>query len=391
MARRTGALTTRAPGRVASSHRVAWVALTLVVAAVHGCVAERLGNELADLHSDADTPARLQVAYVREMALSAPPPSAMPAGVPGTSPKPRRVAAAAATGLAASAASAASAKERHGPAAAERPEADENAEALASAAAASAASAAAVTGALDASSSASPLPSAAGASAPPGGFEWPASTRLSFVLTGNFRGPVQGSAQVEWIRIGSHYQVHLDLHVGPSFAPLVTRQLTSDGEITAAGLTPRSFVQDTQVVLQARNQVAIAFGPDGVVLPNGERHAAVAGVQDTASQFVQLAYLFGTRPELLHVGGSIELPVAMPRQIDKVTYDMVGEETLTTDFGPVATLHLKPRFDPKPGELSAESWVAPQLRYLPVRIRIRQDAQTYVDLMIERRPELAAP
>ena len=33
-------------------------------------------------------------------------------------------------------------------------------------------------------------------------------------------------------------------------------------------------------------------------------------------------------------------------------------------------------------------WFAPQLRYLPVRIRIQQDAENYIDLLIAKRPEL---
>jgi hypothetical protein len=36
-------------------------------------------------------------------------------------------------------------------------------------------------------------------------------------------------------------------------------------------------------------------------------------------------------------------------------------------------------------------WVAPSLQYLPVRLLIRQDAETYIDLLIERLPEQAAP
>ena len=41
-------------------------------------------------------------------------------------------------------------------------------------------------------------------------------------------------------------------------------------------------------------------------------------------------------------------------------------------------------------ELTAELWIAPELRFLPVRIRIEQDASTYVDLMIAKKPEIAA-
>ena len=32
-------------------------------------------------------------------------------------------------------------------------------------------------------------------------------------------------------------------------------------------------------------------------------------------------------------------------------------------------------------------WFAPSLQYLPVRIRIRQDAEVFVDLMIEKLPQ----
>jgi hypothetical protein len=35
-------------------------------------------------------------------------------------------------------------------------------------------------------------------------------------------------------------------------------------------------------------------------------------------------------------------------------------------------------------------WVAPTLQYLPVRILIRQSAETFVDLNIEKLPEQAA-
>ena len=51
------------------------------------------------------------------------------------------------------------------------------------------------------------------------------------------------------------------------------------------------------------------------------------GLQDAASQFVQLTYLFSTRPELLRVGGSVELPLALPRSVDRWIYDVVEEET----------------------------------------------------------------
>jgi Protein of unknown function (DUF3108) len=249
----------------------------------------------------------------------------------------------------------------------------------------------AVSGAASAAAQAvAALPAPAASDAAPAGFEWPASTRVSYLLTGNYRGEVNGTAQVEWIRAGSRYQVHLDLVVGPSIAPLITRSMSSDGEITAEGLSPRRYDQDTKVVLRERNRVSIGFEPGAVVLANGDRRDTVPGVQDTASQFVQLMYVFSTRPDRLRIGNTVDIPLALPHKVDVWTYDVVEEEVLATPFGPLPAIHLRPKRVLRPGELSAEIWFAPQLRYFPVRIRIHQDAETFIDLMISKRPEMGS-
>jgi hypothetical protein len=73
------------------------------------------------------------------------------------------------------------------------------------------------------------------------------------------------------------------------------------------------------------------------------------------------------------------------------TYDVIGHELLATRFGAIDTLHVKPRREARAGgDLVAEMWIAPTLQYLPVRILIRQDADTYVDLLISKLPLQAA-
>jgi len=212
---------------------------------------------------------------------------------------------------------------------------------------------------------------------------------MTYLLTGNYRGEVSGSAQVEWIRSGSQYQVHVDFIVGPKFAPLITQRSSSDGEITAAGLAPRRYDQDITFLTNARPRQTVLFDAGGVVLANGDVQPSLPGLQDTASQFVQLTWVFSTRPEMLRVGGSVDIPLALPKKIAVWTYDVVEEEVLNTPFGPLTGIHLKPRHtDQKAGSLSVEMWMAPQLRYLPVRLRFEQDAQTYVDLMISKPPEI---
>jgi hypothetical protein len=255
-----------------------------------------------------------------------------------------------------------------------------------------------VDGPAEATANAEAPPIAAPASSPPASaaapaFEWPPSTRVTYKLSGNYRGEVHGDARVQWVRLGERYQVHLDVAIGPSFAPLMARRMTSDGVLGDAGLVPRTYDEVTKLPFQSPRRLTMTFAPQAITLANGSLRETIPGVQDTASQFVQLTWIFTTRPDLLKVGNAITVPLALPRRVDHWIYDVVAEERLDTPLGPLDTFHLKPRrseLRPR-GELSAEIWFAPTLQYLPVRIRIQQDADTFVDLVMEAAPMQAAP
>lgn len=378
--------------------RVGLALLGAVVLALHAWLADQVGALLVDVGNDAAMPPRIEVAYVRELEL-APPPVVAPAVPPAPSP-PRRVTRPA---PAASAASAPAPKVEQVAAAplvdpapevatpeATTPEPQAAEEAAASAPEPAAAAASAVVPTLIAQAASAPEPAAAASAAE--SFDWPPSTRLRYELSGNVRGEVHGDAQVEWVRSGTRYQVHLDVTVGLPIAPLMTRRMSSDGDLGPEGLTPRRYDEDTKVAFRPRRRVTMVFGPDVVLLPDGRRLPRWPGLQDTASQFVQLSWMFTLNPQRLRVGNTIEFGLALPRSVDRWVYDVLAEEPVYTPFGEVPSFHLKPRRLSRPGnELRAEIWFAPQLRYLPVRIRIEQDADTYVDLVLARRPEIAGP
>lgn len=329
-------------------------------------------------------PQRIEVAFVRELAPAAPPP---PPVVVRQAPTPQRKVAPKAV-AAASAASAAPLEAPDAAALAEAAPPDAAASQPALAAAADAPDAAA----SDASAvaAAAPPASAASAAAPAPAFEWPPSTRLSYKLHGNYRGEVVGAAQVEWVHVGTRYQVHLDVWVGAQAAPLVGRRMTSDGEVGPQGLTPKLYDEETRVLFSQLRRRSIVFDGERVLLPGGKQAPQLDGMQDAASQFVQLTWLFTTQPQLLRVGQRIEIPLALPTNVDRWSYEVVDEETLATPFGPLPTYHLKPRRELRSNrDLVADAWFAPSLQYLPVRLLIRQDEATYVDLMLERLPQQA--
>jgi hypothetical protein len=331
-------------------------------------------------------PPRIDAAFVRTLAPAEPPPAASVATAAAPKPRPRRAR------VAAPAASAASAAEVPAPAeaAASEPLRAEPVEVVTATATPPLPEPAIV-------ATSAPLP-AASASAPAAStsatrFEWPPSTRLTYRLAGNYRGEVHGNARVQWVRQGERYQVQLDVTVGPSFAPLMARNMTSDGELGEAGLVPRRYDEATKLPFQSPRRVTMLFTPQTVTLANGSTREALPGVQDTASQFVHLTWLFTTQPQLLRVGNRVSVPLALPRRMDHWVYEVAAEERLYTPVGELDTFHLKPRrVQDKPrGELSAEIWFAPSLQYLPVRIRIQQDADTFVDLMMDAAPLQAAP
>ncbi len=218
------------------------------------------------------------------------------------------------------------------------------------------------------------------------GPEWPRSTRLRYHVTGHFRGPVHGDAEVEWLRQGVRYQVRLKLQIGPSLAPFASRELLSDGVITPAGISPRRYDESTRLLLGQPRRLTLQIDEQELRLANGRRLPAPPGVQDSASQFVHLAWLLLTERVPAEAGTLIELPLALPLSLQPWRYEIVGRERLESSIGQLDTWHLRPQGVNAPGALLAEVWLAPQLQYLPVQILIRQNEETWVQLTLREPP-----
>ncbi|HSH90643.1 MAG TPA: DUF3108 domain-containing protein [Ramlibacter sp.] len=223
-----------------------------------------------------------------------------------------------------------------------------------------------------------PTPVAA-ASAPAAGSldSWPADTRLNYRLGGNYRGELHGSARVQWQRQDEKYQTRIDIDL-TLFGGIV---LTSQGEVTPTGLAPRAYEE-----LRRSGPRVVRMNESAITFNDGRTAPRPAGVQDTASQFVELSHRFSSGLEVLEVGRSVSFWVARPGAVDLWTYDIVEREVLqTSGLGPVEAFHLKPRPIANPrGNITAEMWFAPSLQYLPIRIKVNLGDNAYVDLMVEK-------
>jgi hypothetical protein len=219
---------------------------------------------------------------------------------------------------------------------------------------------------------------------------WPAATRLSYVVTGYYRGDLHGSARVQWQREGdtgatgaanTRYQVQLDLYA----LGFTLFTMTSQGELGTQGLSPKVYEER-----RPGGARRVWFEGDLLRLDDGRKVPLPALAQDTASQFVELGHRFSTGREVLQVGREVAIWLARPGGVDLWTYDVVGEETLRAgELGNISAFRLKPRPLANPrGNVMAEIWFAPSLQFLPVRVRIsmglEQGSETFVDLLVER-------
>ena len=216
----------------------------------------------------------------------------------------------------------------------------------------------------------------AAASAADAGAGWPSNTRLSYVVGGYYRGDLHGNAHVQWQREGERYQVQLEVSLGW----LAQFTMTSQGLVTPGRLMPEVF--EEEIGAARRN---VRFTPQDLLFMNGVRQPRPEGVQDTASQFVELTHRFASATEPLSVGQSVTFWMARPGGADEWTYDVLELETLSTPrHGALPAFHLKPRPLAHPrGPITAELWFAPTLQYLPVRIKINLGEQTWIDLLVE--------
>ena len=244
-----------------------------------------------------------------------------------------------------------------------------------------AAAASSVTASASAAETAAPV---AGPVRPP--FEWPPSTRLTYTLTGE-RGQgrhIYGKSTVEWRREGSRYQVQFDVHI----SPLIDQHMYSEGTLGADGLAPTHYDESFSFLFATPRTRRIEFGDSEVTLNNGNRVIRLPQTQDGASQFVQFVWMFYNHPDWLTPGHVVQVPLALPNNLRRWSYRVLGSEHLDLAFGAIDAVHLKPILDGprRPNEYPFDIWTAPSLQYLPVQILVTVDEHTWALLALDDLP-----
>lgn len=211
---------------------------------------------------------------------------------------------------------------------------------------------------------------------------WPPSTKLSYTITGYWRGDLHGTGALVWTVDGDHYNATLSGSTLVSFAYRSTGRIDGDW-LAPTRYTERVFTREKSIVFdRASNTLRFSAIPGTLpLLPH---------VQDSASLFLQLAHRLTTRPGDFHPGATLTFAVARPSGMTDWTFTIAGMDTVPTPTGPLPCWHIV-RQATQSDELGAQIWLAPQLQNLPVQIRLQQSADSFLLFTLDHAEQQAAP
>jgi hypothetical protein len=213
---------------------------------------------------------------------------------------------------------------------------------------------------------------------------FPPSVTLQFEGLSMNKGSAQsGSGALRWSVDGANYALSLEA----SALVVFTRTERSVGQLHAQGLAPQRY-SSTRT---GRSEQATHFQSElgRIQFSNNKpSQALLPGAQDRLSAVIQLAGLISGEPERYRSVERISMPVAGLDQAEIWEFKLEGLSELVLPAGSLQALKIS-RSPRNEYDQRLELWLAPQLGYLPVRIRQSANTapdQNFTDLVLSRLP-----
>jgi hypothetical protein len=202
----------------------------------------------------------------------------------------------------------------------------------------------------------------------------PGPTRLKYRLKGEIKGiPYSASGELLWLHDGKNYEARLEISV----FLLGSKVQTSKGELTPQGLAPIRFGDKYRSEVAAhfeRSKGKISFSANTPDVP------LQAGAQDQLSIFMQLGAMVAGAPEQFTPGTRLTFQAVGAKYAEQWLFVAGASETLTLPGGTVRAVKFV-REASDEYDSRGEIWLAGELGYLPVRIRLTQANGDFVDQM----------
>jgi uncharacterized protein DUF3108 len=203
---------------------------------------------------------------------------------------------------------------------------------------------------------------------PPSAVTLPESADLEYAVFYGDSGFRAGRATHSWRLDGERYTIRSAVEASGIVSLFYSGRMIhqSEGRLTAQGLRPErySLQRGTPDRMESASfdwaNLRSNMSFSGVILQSD----LLPGTQDQVSFLHQLPFLLaGESP--------YSLVIATPRKTNSYEVQVVGKETIKTDAGEIPTLHV--RRAAREDASSMDVWLAPDLYYLPVKLRLRDN------------------
>lgn len=213
---------------------------------------------------------------------------------------------------------------------------------------------------------------------------YPASAKLQFDGVFMSKGNAQsGNGLLSWSTDGGSYTLSLEATAFVIFG----RTEKSEGAISSQGLAPMRYSSNRT----GRSEQATHFLHETAKIKfsnNKPEQILLAGAQDRLSALLQLAGIIGGSPERYKAASRISMQVAGLDSAEMWEFNVQGFDEIKLAAADLQALKLS-RTPRNEYDQQLEIWLAPQLGYLPVRIRQSSASapdQDFTDLVLRKLP-----
>ncbi|SCK34794.1 Protein of unknown function [Variovorax sp. HW608] len=205
------------------------------------------------------------------------------------------------------------------------------------------------------------------------------SVRLAFAATAQQGAqPMQGAfGDLFWQQDGTHYDASLSI----KFLFVTFRNTRSTGVIGPTGIEPLRYSDKRRTEVAShfvRDQKTVVFSNNSPAAP------LLAGAQDRLSVVMQLGALMAGDPGRYPPDSVIAVQTVGPSDAEIWTFTISGDEQVAVQAGEFTARKLT-RNPRKPFDDKIELWLAPELGYLPIRIRQTQSNGDFIDLQLREK------
>lgn len=212
-------------------------------------------------------------------------------------------------------------------------------------------------------------------------FDLPPPADLHYAIKARHKGfALNGEAVISWRLIDDKYTLGTDMNAMLLGKILENR---SAGTIDEYGIAPAQFYEKRV----RKDRWSTNFDRDNKVITftaGKQSYPLKGGEQDRGTAPWQLLSVARAAPAKFTPGSEWTFFVAGRRDAEPWTFKVVGNETVRTGFGPVATLHMVKSPPADSQEQTLDIWLAPGHEWYPVRLRFTDNDGEAVEQTLEK-------